>query len=439
MRVLCLCFTVIITFFPVLSQTEKGNTGATWNIDDLSAIGGYPVTVFGHPTVKEFPDGKAMVFNGVDDGLIVQGCPLNKSADFTIEIIFKPDVSFPNNVEQRYLHIQKPGAENRRMLLELRLNDKNEWFIDTHIRADSAKLTSLAKDYSHPVGRWYHIAFVYSHGTAEHYINGVKEMSGHINYIPVDSACVSLGMRMDHRSYFKGAIKTVRLTPRALSQSEFLSFTSPAPNAGSRSDELFFADDFEKQDSNWVAECEQPATSSVSVKNGRLDINTSAGATVWCTQKLSGSIKITYDAIVTDDGGANDRVSDLNMFWMAADPKNDNLFTRSGKFTAYDDLNLYYAGIGGHDNTTTRFRKYQSTGEKPVLKEYIDKEHLLKGNTLYKAAIIVQDGRTRCYLNDVLYFDYTDAQPYTEGYFGFRTTTSHQLMDNFKIYRLSKE
>jgi len=203
--------------------------------------------------------------------------------------------------------------------------------------------------------------------------------------------------------------------------------------------EIIFFDDFESETKNWIVEFEKPSTSHLRIDNGKLDINTSAGATVWFRNKLSGDILITFDATIIDSSGINDRVSDLNAFWMASDQSNNNIFTRNGKFSSYDNLNLYYAGIGGHDNTKTRFRKYHYNGEKPVIKEYLDKDHLLEGNKTYSIEIFVEENRTMFYLNKILYFDYLDDNPITEGYFAFRTTRSHQQIKNFKIYHLLKE
>jgi hypothetical protein len=425
---------------PLHSQKSNEPSSYLWEIDNLSKVGGYPISIFGNPTVKQFPEGKAILFDGIDDGLIVQGCPIDKSSEFTIEIIFKPDSSFPKNVEQRFLHIQNPNLDHRRMLLELRLSEKNRWIMDTHVRADSALLTSLAKEFPHPVDRWYHVAFIYKNGVATHYVNGIKEMSGLIEYIPVDSAHISLGMRMNQRSFFKGAIKTVRLSNVALPPSGFLQTNLVLRcNNEITSGKLLFDDDFETNNKNWISEFENPSTSSTKITNGVMDISASAGATIWFNKKLSGNIIITYDAIVKNEGGPNDRVSDLNTFWMATDPLKKNTFTRNGKFSSYDNMNLYYCGIGGHDNETTRFRKYHSNGDKPVIKEYLDKDHLLQGNRLYKMKIIVIEDLVQVYCNDELFFDYKDSQPYREGYFGFRTTRSHQIMDNFKVYQIVLE
>ena len=124
-----------------LGSNADTASSVVWNLDNLSLIGGCAVTVVGNPAVKDFEFGKGMEFDGIDDGLIVHGCPLDRSSSFTMEILFKPYASFPSNVEQRFFHIQNPGLGSRRMLIELRLNAHSGWFIDTHIRADSSLLT----------------------------------------------------------------------------------------------------------------------------------------------------------------------------------------------------------------------------------------------------------------------------------------------------------
>ena len=74
-------------------------------------------------------------------------------------------------------------------------------------------------------------------------------------------------------------------------------------------------------------------------------------------------------------GGKNDRVSDLNCFWMARDSRNpDDLFAvhRTGKFADYNQLLCYYVGVGGNTNTTTRFRRYiGDANTRPLLPQKI--------------------------------------------------------------------
>ena len=200
--------------------------------------------------------------------------------------------------------------------------------------------------------------------------------------------------------------------------------------------ELIYSDNFDKDWSNWNVEFEKPETSSLKIIYGKLDVSTSIGATIWFKNQLSGNIMITYDVIVVEDGCTFDRVSDMNAFWMATDPSVPNAIKRDGKFASYDNLNLYYAGVGGHYNTYSRFRKYKGIDDKSILKEYSDKEHLLVGNKLYSVKIIVNKGHIQYFLNGELYWDFQDEKPYTQGFFGFRTSKSHQQFDNFKVFEI---
>jgi len=202
---------------------------------------------------------------------------------------------------------------------------------------------------------------------------------------------------------------------------------------------LIYADGFDSNLNKWFPEFELPEHSKISIANNKLDLITKRGATVWYKRKLSGNYMITYDEIVIEEGGEYDRVSDMNVFWMATNPYG-SFFNKDGRFLAYDSLQLYYAGIGGNNNSTSRFRKYTGVpGDKDVLKEYTDSSHLIEGNRLYQIKIIVNNGRTSLYVNNELYFDLIDTNPYKEGYVGFRTTNSHQQFDNFKIFKLKNK
>ena len=160
------------------------------------------------------------------------------------------------------------------------------------------------------------------------------------------------------------------------------------------------------------------------------------GATVWFHQKLSGNLLIEYKRKVIIDNGKNDRLSDLNQFWMASDPGHTNLFTRSGVFSEYDSLRLYYAGMGGNANTTTRFRKYTGNGERVLYRDLTDLQHLLKPNHVYAITIIVKEGLTKFFVDGREYFSFQDPAPLQEGYFAFRTVQSRQEIDDFRVYRL---
>src|SRR5690348_7913923 len=75
-----------------------------WTFDRLDRIGGQPTTVLGHPRVIETPLGKAVEFNGVDDGLEIGVHPLAGAESYTWEAIFRPD---GGNAEQRWFHLEE--------------------------------------------------------------------------------------------------------------------------------------------------------------------------------------------------------------------------------------------------------------------------------------------------------------------------------------------
>ena len=200
--------------------------------------------------------------------------------------------------------------------------------------------------------------------------------------------------------------------------------------------QLLYEDTFYQDMKNWNIETPGSPNSKVGIENGKLVIDVDSGATVWFNKRLSGNIMIEYQRKVVMKNGKNDRLSDLNQFWMATDPRRENVFTRSGVFSEYDSLRLYYAGIGGNTNRSTRFRKYQGTGERTLLFDLQDERHLLQPNRNYLIQIVVYNGTTQVFVDDELYFSFKDDAPLTEGYFGFRTVKSHQEVENFKVYEL---
>jgi hypothetical protein len=215
----------------------------------------------------------------------------------------------------------------------------------------------------------------------------------------------------------------------------FKSYAQPTETSGGK---LIYSEDFKGNldKSRWIAEIEPVGKSSVYTKNNQLIMDTGSGVTVWFNQKLDGNIRIEYDWKVLVDSGKNDRLSDLNQFWMASDLKNANLFTRFGKFESYDSLALYYVGFGGNTNTTTRFRKYHGDGTKPILQEYSDPAHLLKPNHTYHIVILANHGKTTYSADGEVFFDWTDTNPLTSGYFGFRSTAARHAISKFRVYRL---
>ncbi len=207
---------------------------------------------------------------------------------------------------------------------------------------------------------------------------------------------------------------------------------------------VLFMDDFTHGLDHWHVEMEKPGT--VTAKDGVLDIDVPAGVTVWLQQELDGPVMIQYEATVVSAGGANDRVSDLNSFWMATDPKtpNGDVFARgrTGKFAEYNSLDMYYVGLGGNGNTTTRFRRYIGVEvERPLLPEndLAVAQHPEMGivpNKTQTVTLIADGGLIQYWRDGAKVFEMQDAQPYTKGWFGIRTTKNHMQVRNLRIVRL---
>jgi lysophospholipase L1-like esterase len=180
----------------------------------------------------------------------------------------------------------------------------------------------------------------------------------------------------------------------------------------------------------------------VTAIGGVLDIDTPAGATLWRRSELQGPILIEYEAAAISAGGSNDRVSDLNCFWMATDPGSATgpAGRRAGVFSEYNTLRAYYVGLGGNSNTTTRFRRYiASATERPLLPENdrSSPQDLLRPNQFQQIRIVADGGLIQYYRDAHKLFEYVDPQPYTHGWFAFRTTQSHVRIRHFRVYSLT--
>ncbi|WP_205746749.1 exo-rhamnogalacturonan lyase family protein [Duganella callida] len=190
-------------------------------------------------------------------------------------------------------------------------------------------------------------------------------------------------------------------------------------------------DDFRRFDArSWAVEAEAgDAPSAARAEAGALLLDARRGLTVWLRRQLLGHYEISFTRTVLADG----RLSDLNFFWEAQLPQG---FTRSGKLEEYDRLKLFYAGIGGNSNSTTRFRYYDGSGERKLLREYTSSEYMLRAGQAYRIRIAVDARGTRLYVDDKEYFN-APGPLAGGGYFGLRTTQSRQKVENFVVRRIA--
>ncbi len=210
---------LVITALSVSAQTKLPKKTVTWKIDNLKKIGGNRATVLGEPKIIKTDAGKAISFDGVDDGIFLDENPIAGASEFTVEAVFRPEAG--GGAEQRWFHIEDSENVESRALLEIRLNG-NEWFLDTFIKSGENRLPLYAENFKHPVGEWFHVALVFDGKEMRHYVNGKLELSGILTIKPFGKGKTSIGVRQNKVFWFKGTVRKVRFTNRALSPNEFM-------------------------------------------------------------------------------------------------------------------------------------------------------------------------------------------------------------------------
>jgi len=106
--------------------------------------------------------------------------------------------------------------------MELRLNDQHQWYLDAYIKSDNDKFTLVDSTLVHPTKQWVHTAITYKDKTFTSYVNGKKELSAQVQYLPIpENAKTSIGARLNKVHWFNGDILSVTTTHKALAPEEF--------------------------------------------------------------------------------------------------------------------------------------------------------------------------------------------------------------------------
>lgn len=206
---------LLAVFLLVAAQDQ-----VTWKFDRIDKIGGYKTTVVGNPRVIKTPKGKAVAFYGLGDALFLDVHPLAGARTFTWEVIFRPDAD--GRPEQRFFHMHQNGVSNNRILLETRIIN-GQWCLDAHTQTDAGTQTLIDRTKLHPLGQWMNVAVVYDGREFRSYVNGVLQVAGVVSLSPQGEGRTSVGVRINQVDWFKGAIRTARITRnRVLSPSQFL-------------------------------------------------------------------------------------------------------------------------------------------------------------------------------------------------------------------------
>ncbi len=188
-----------------------------WKMAELPALLGDGLETTGAPETVETKLGPAVWFDGTDDAFVSEVNPLVGFSEFTLEAVFKPEPDgYPS---PRFMHF---GGKTKRIMLEVRLTPRGEWYFDAHTNSGELGSRTL-KDSTllHPCGEWYTVTVVYGKGTVTSYVNGVKELSGELGYAPFTDGRASFGSNQNRSSHFKGTIYGIRVTPKMLNPKEF--------------------------------------------------------------------------------------------------------------------------------------------------------------------------------------------------------------------------
>jgi hypothetical protein len=191
-----------------------------WDLDNINSIGGNNTTVVGQPKVIDTDKGKAIQFDGVKDGLIVDTLPLKGAEKFTIEVIVRPDV---NGLQtQRFLNLKENDDKNRILMLMNTSPTDKIWYFETFVKNAAGTLDLYQTEKYYAAGKWYSVAMVYDGQKLYNYVNGVKEISEELAFTPLAEGKTSIGMKINKQSYFKGAIHKIRFSRQVLTPDEFL-------------------------------------------------------------------------------------------------------------------------------------------------------------------------------------------------------------------------
>jgi hypothetical protein len=206
--ILAILFCTVGVVAPVIAQTK------IWKLEDTSQVGNLKPLVLGNPRILREGREVALAFDGVDDGLVVPAIPIEGWRQFTIEVLFKPDLDGPR--EPRFIHFE--DGELNRGTFEVRVTKKGEFYMDTFLKnGKSGKgLTLIDSNKLHPAGKWYWASMVYDGKKMTSFLNGEKELEGEIDFPAMTSGNISFGVRLNKVGWFKGAIKAIRFHPAVL-------------------------------------------------------------------------------------------------------------------------------------------------------------------------------------------------------------------------------
>jgi hypothetical protein len=139
-------------------------------------------------------------------------------------MIFKPDAD--GEAEQRIFHLQSidpaTGIDvpQERMLFEIRIRD-GQWCLDSFATSGGQSKALLNCEKRYPFGKWYRVTTVYDGKRLKNYVGDELQGQGEVKLVPQRAGHLSVGVRINLKDYYKGAIWGTRFTRSALGVADF--------------------------------------------------------------------------------------------------------------------------------------------------------------------------------------------------------------------------
>jgi len=189
-----------------------------WRLDNLEKVGGHATTVIGGAHVASHAGLEAVRFDGFDDAVLVHSNPVEGLSAFTIEVLICPA---PDGLaEQRFVHIQQNTNPLVRVMIETRLAPDGRWCLDTALFSPTSSHVLIDRTKLHPPNRWAWVALRYDGKTMSNFVNGVLESQGEMEFPPMNAGQTTLGVRHNLVSWYKGAIREVRIHQTSIPQEQ---------------------------------------------------------------------------------------------------------------------------------------------------------------------------------------------------------------------------
>jgi len=194
----------------LLAPSLAAQAPVVWSLSKLSFAAPVVPTVYGAPQLDRASQPASIAFNGRDDGYAISLNPVAGWSKFTIRAKIRP--AAPGPEAQRFLHIE--DAAGHRITMEIRLAPDGTWSLDTFLKNAPHALTLASAALRHSSGVWHVAELRYDGKIMSASVDGQKELSGPVEFVPMGPGQTAVGVRLNRVSWFKGSIAGISFEAR---------------------------------------------------------------------------------------------------------------------------------------------------------------------------------------------------------------------------------